>query len=203
MEYDTDKVEQACSDISRRLASFRADAARVEDLRQCLVALDWLRQQYRCRQAVVAPYLDRIKELSGQVRQAMAESRESLTAKYLEAVSAVAAWEEMREACRDVLLELANAENVQCLTSPRGSVEIKHSQIALLPKTGTAQREELLAVITQAQRWPDVAYPSPARLSRALEGNLFTPEQAAQVTRLCPIQTVYRLAAHHNGDRSL
>ena len=110
----------------------------------------------------------------------------------------MSAWEDLREACREMLLELASAENAHRLESPQGYVEVKQFQTASLPKAGTPQRQELADLITQAQRWPDVAYPSAARLQKALAAGLFTAEQAGEVARLCPVQTVYRLEAHQN-----
>jgi hypothetical protein len=194
-----EQVNEACDEIARRLASFSADADRVTDLQWCLEKLAWLREQYRSDPAVFAPHMDRIKGVSGQVREVLGTYRETLTAKYLEAASAVTGWEAIREACREVLLELANAENTQRLDSPQGWVEVKRARAASLPKPGTPQREQLFALITLAQRWPDVAYPNPARLLKALDGGLFTPEQAGEIARLCPITTISRLAVHPKG----
>ena len=184
------QVNEACEEIARRLASFRADADNVTDLRWCLEKLAWLREQYRGDEAAFAPHMDRIKDLSRQVREGLAASREALTAKYLEAAGAVTAWEAIREACRDALLELANEQNAQRLDSPSGWVEVKRSQSVSLPKTGTPQREQLLNLITRAQRWPDVGYPNATRLLKAIEGGLFTPDQAGELARLCPAQTI-------------
>ena len=80
-----------------------------------------------------------------------------------------------------------------------GWIEIKRSRAASLPKPGTPQREELLALITQAELWPKVAYPNAARLLKAVDAGRFTPQQAGQVARLCPTQTICRLAVHPNG----
>lgn len=193
------QIEQACEEIARHLANFSADASRAADLQACLSKLAWLREQYRADRQAIAPYVDRLKDLSRQVREALAASRQLLTGKYIEAVSAVAAWEWVREAYRAALLELAAAENAQRLDSPQGWVEVKHARSVSLPRLGTPQREQLLAIITQAQRWPDVAYPTPARLLKAMDAGLFTPEQAAELARLCPPQTICRLATHPAG----
>lgn len=190
------QVNDACEGITSRLESFRGDADRVTDLQWSLETLAWLRQQYRCNPDSFALHMDRVKGLSQQVRQALAASREALTAKYLEAASAVSAWKATREACRHVLLELANQENAERLDSPLGWVEIKRSRTATLPRPGTPQREQLLTLITQAERWPDVGYPSAGRLLKALDGGLFTPEQAGEIALLCPAQTTCRLTAH-------
>lgn len=85
------------------------------------------------------------------------------------------------------------------LDSPAGCVEIKRSRFASLPKPGTPQREQLLALITEAQRWPDVAYPNAGRLLKAIDGGLFTPQQVGEIVRLCPVQEICRLAVHANG----
>ena len=116
------QVNDACEQIDRRLANFRADAGRVADMKWCLEKLAWLREQYRLAPAAFASHVDRIKNLSQQVHEVLAAAREALTARYLEAVGAVAAWEAIREACRDALLELANEKNLQRLDSPRGWV---------------------------------------------------------------------------------
>lgn len=193
------QVNEACDEIARRLAIFRADIDCVTDLQWCLDKLAWLREQYRLDPAVFSPRMDRIKELSRQVRETLCASRESLTAKYMEANSAVSAWQAVREACRAALLELANAENAQRLVSPQGVVDIKRSRTMSLPKLGTQQRADLSAIITEAQRWPDVAYPSAPLLLKAVDGGLFTPQQAGQIALLCPIQIICRVSAHPNG----
>ena len=193
------QVNDACQEIARRLESFRADAGRVADLQWCREKLAWLREQYRGDAAVFAPYMDRVKGLSQQVRDVIAASRETLTVKYLEAAHAVTAWEAVREACREALLEWAGGENAQRLDSPAGWVEVKRLRTASLPKPGTPQREQLQALITEAQRWPDVAYPNAARLLKAVDGGLFTPQQVGEIVRLCPVQEICRLAAHPNG----
>jgi hypothetical protein len=193
------QVNDACQEIARRVESFRTDAGRVTDLQWCREKLEWLREQYRGDPAVFAPYMDSIKGLSRRVREVTAASREALTAKYLEAAGEVTAWETVREACRDALVELANEENAQRLDSPIGWVEVKRLRTASLPKPGTPQREQLQALITEAQRWPDVAYPNAARLLKAIDGGLFTPQQVGEIVRLCPVQETCRLAAHPNG----
>ena len=195
----SEQVNDACAQIEHRLAGISTDAKCVVDLRWCLETLAQLREQYRREASAFAPHLERIKGLSKQVREVLAVSRDALTAKYLEAASAVTAWEAIREAYRSALLELANADSAPRLDSPQGWVEVKRFQTASLPKPGTPQREQLLALITQAQRWPDVAYPNAARLFKAVEHGLFTPQQAAEITRLCPAQTVCRLVAHPKG----
>jgi uncharacterized membrane protein YccC len=195
----TAQINDDCDEIARRLGAFRADADCVTDLQWCVHKLAQLRQDYRGDPAAFAPHMDRIKDLSGQVREALSASGEALTAKYLEAAGAVAAWQEIREACRDVLLELANQQDAQRLDSPAGWIEIKRSRAASLPKPGTPQREELLALITRAELWPEVAYPNAARLLKAVDAGRFTPQQAGQIARLCPAQTICRLAVHPNG----
>ncbi len=192
------QVNDACEEIGRRLASFRADADNVIDLQWCLEKLAWLRERYRYEASGFAPHMDRIKGLSRQVRETLGASRETLTAKYLEAARAVTAWEAIREACRAALLELASEGNAPRLDSPQGHVDIKRSQGLSLPKPGTPQREQLLALITEAQRWPDVAYPNAGLLLKAVDGGLFTPQQAGEIARLCPVQTISRLAARPN-----
>lgn len=192
------QVNEACDEIARRLASFRANVDCVTDLQWCFAKLAWLRQEYRGDPAAFAPQIDRIKDLSRQVRQAAAQSRETLTVKYLEACAAVAAWDALREACREVLMDLANEQDAHRLDSPLGWVEVKRTHTVSLPKPGTPQRDQLLAIITQAERWPDVAYPNPARLLKAIGGGLFTPQQAGELALLCPTQIICRLAAHPN-----
>jgi hypothetical protein len=200
MECDKNRrVEDVCDDIGRWLAGFRADGDSVWELQGCLAGLRWLRERYRADKAAVEPHMDRVKDLSRQVRQAVADSRESLTAKYMEALSAVSSWTAIREACREALLEFANAENAQRLDCPRGWIEIKRNQSASIPRLGTPQREQLHGLITQAQCWPDVAYPNAARLLKAVAAGLFTPQQAGTIAELCPSQTICRLVTHDHG----
>jgi hypothetical protein len=47
--------------------------------------------------------------------------------------------------------------------------------------------------------WPHVAYPSAARLLKAMDGGLFAPQQVEEIVRLCPVQEICRLAVHPNG----
>jgi hypothetical protein len=200
MERDENRrVEDVCDDIDRGLAGFRADGDSVLELQGCLAGLRWLRERYRADNASVEPYLERVKDLSRQVHAAVAASGESLTAKYMEALSAVSAWQAVREACREALLDLANVENAQRLDCPRGWIEIKRNQSASIPRLGTPQRKQLNELITQAQCWPEVAYPNAARLLKAVAAGLFTPQQAGTIGELCPTQTICRLVAHDHG----
>jgi hypothetical protein len=190
------EVHGACDEIGRRLASFVSDTDNVIDLQWCLEKLANLREDYRRDPASFMPHMDRVKDLSRQVREALICSREQLTAKYLEAAEAVTAWQSIREACREALLELVSQEDTQRLESLAGWIEVKRSRTMSLPKPGTPQREELLEVIAQAELWREMTYPVPARLLKAVDSGQFTPQQSGQVVRLCPPQTVCRLIAH-------
>ena len=161
----------------------------------------WLREQYRQDKALLTPHLDRIKDLGRQVAEAVATARESLAARYLEAVSAANAWERTREACRDALMELAAAEQAERLEAAGGWVEVKRIRTLSLPEAGTPQREELCATITRAGRWPEVASPNAARLLKAVDGGLFSPQETGEIARLCPTQTVCRLVGHVAGQQ--
>lgn len=192
----TAQIANACQEMTSRLNSFRQDATRVTDLQWCIEKLNWLRAEYRADPAALADSLVSIKELSRQVREVLLASSESLTASYLDAARQAAAWESYREACRDALVELASDPSIQRLESPQGWIEIKRSRSVTLPKSGSSQREQLLNLISQAQRWPDVALPNGARLLKALDGGLFSADIAEQIARLCPAQTICRLATH-------
>ncbi len=189
-------IQEACEEIERGLANFLANADHVTDLQLCLSKLAWLRQQYRADAEAVSTHVERIKGLRQRVRQALLSAREHLTAKFLEASEAATAWAAARDACRDALVELSNTENFQRLDCPRGWIEIKHAQTMLLPKIGTAHREQLLAIIADAQLWPQVGFPSAARLSKAIAKGLFSPQQTGEIVRLCPAQTTCRLMSH-------
>ena len=190
------QIEEACENIGRDLEAFRADPDRVAELQRCLASIAWLREQYRLDKAALEPFVDRLKELSQQTQQALSGAREALTTKYLEAIGAITAWEDVREACRLALIELSVAQNVGRFDSPQGSVEVKKGTSISLPKTGTPQREQLCEIITSAGRWSEVALPNASRLLKAVEENLFTQEQTREISRLCPAQTIYRLAGH-------
>jgi len=60
----------------------------------------------------------------------------------LEAVGAITAWEDVREACRLALIELSVAQNIGRFDSPQGSVEVNKATSISLPKSGTPQREQ-------------------------------------------------------------
>jgi hypothetical protein len=190
------QVEEACGSIGRDLEAFRASPDRLSDLQGCLAGLQWLRECYRQDKTLMASYVDRLRELSRQVREALSGARESLTERYLKAAAAMSAWEAIRDACRDALVELSGAENVERFDSAEGWVQVRRVKSMSLPKIGTDQREQLSALITQAARWPDVAFPSAPRLLKALEGGLFSPDQAAEIARLCPTRTTCRLISH-------
>lgn len=203
MGQDKDNLDHMCGEIARRLAAFRADASRIIDLQFCLEKLAWLREEYRTNPDALASRIDALKDISRQVRETITISCEVLTAKYLEAVSAVAAWETVREACRAALLELSNSSDLQRMDSPQGWIEVKRTRAITMPKPGTPQREQLLSLIARAQRWPDVAIPSPARLLKAIDAGLFVPEDVDKITQLCPAQTVCRLAAHPRRQQAV
>jgi hypothetical protein len=190
------QIEEACENIGRDMAAFRADPDRVAELQRCLTAIGWLREQYRLDKAALEPFMDRLKDLSRQTQQALSDARETLTTKYLEAVGALTAWEDVREACRLALIELSVAQNIGRFDSPQGSVEVKQATSISLPKTGTVQREQLCEIITSAGRWSEVALPNASRLLKAVEENLFSQEQAREISRLCPTQIIYRVAGH-------
>ena len=197
---NAEQIEEACGNIEQALAAFGGNAERVSEIGRCLEAVSWLREQYRADRALVELHLPRIKELTRRVHEAIAAARESLAAKYLQALGAVAAWEGIREACRDALAELAGAENLDRLDCQQGWIEIKHFRSVAMPRAGSPQREELAALITQAGRWADVGSPNGQRLLKAIDGGLFTPQQAGQLARLCPVQNGCRLVGHAAGQ---
>ncbi len=192
-------VEDACASLQRHLDAFAADATRTADLQRCLDLVQWLRQEYRQNSALLAPHMDRVKQLSQAVKTALSQARQSLVSQYLQAAGAVYAWERIRDNCRSLLLELATAENAQRLECPNGYVEIVRGCALTLPKAGTRQREQLCALISQAGCWPEVAYPNPVRLLKAMDEGRFG-SQAAQVAQLCPARTTCRLQAHGDGQ---
>jgi hypothetical protein len=202
MAVSVQQVEAACQNIGRFLESFGAAPDRPGDLQRCLEGLDWLRQVYREERALLAPYMDRVKDLSRQVHEALAAAREKLAGQYLEALAAVAAWQEIREACRDALVELAEAQNASRLESPSGWIEVKRARTISLPKNGTPQREQLCDILTRADRWADVSLPNPARLLKAMDAGLFAADQVGELSRLCPVRTLCRLVAHPSGRAS-
>jgi uncharacterized membrane protein YccC len=154
------QVEDACDNIARNLETFRAAPDRPADLKRCLDAMAWLREQYREAPALLAPYVGRLKLLSQQVHQALADARESLTSQYLQANAAVAAWEDIREACRDALVELATAQNAQRLESPQGWIEVKRAQSISLPKAGTPRGRNLPASSRRRSDGPRWRFPT-------------------------------------------
>ncbi len=193
------QIEETCGKIERGLAAFAGDAARVIELQNALVWLQWLRQQYRDNRALLDPFVQRLQDYGQQITQAVRSARGALAAEYLRAGQAVQDWERRREACRDALVELARADKLDRFESSDGWIEVRAFRGMSLPKPGTPQRAQLGELITQAGRWPEVASPVGVRLLKALDDGLFAAEQAERLRALCPVLTVWRLTGHAQG----
>ena len=193
------QVQEACGKMERCLEEFRSDPRNVEELQRALAAQRWLRNEYRANRLVLDPFADRLRALGRAIGDVIRSARQALTEEYLRAAEAVEASRRRREACRDALIELAQADKVQRFDSPRGWIDVIQVRSVTLPKTGTPEREELIALIRESGHWEAVAQPNSRKLSRALDQGLFTSEQAGRLTRLCPVETVCRLTGHfHN-----
>ena len=195
------QVDGMCERIERDVRSFEEDPERVAELRGAMEALRSLRDQYADNKTMMAPYVDRLSEYSRRLRASISAARQRLTEKYLQASRAVKKWREIREGCRDALLELVRAENVECFQAEQGWIEIHATRTVSLPDAGTSEREEVLALITQAGLWAEVGQPNGHKLLRALDGGRFSPEAAARVAELCPVRTVHRLAGKAQDGR--
>ncbi len=189
------QIQDACGNIETCLKNFAADNERIFDLQRALAALQWLRQQYAADKALVEPFLQQLKHYSQQIAQIIAAAREALTNDFLAAGTAVAAWEQRRDACREILIELAHTQHVEHLQASGGSVEIKQVRSLTMPRPGTPQRDELTEIIRQANIWEAVASPIAPKLLKAMDDGLFTPEQAAKLSQVCPVGSTWRLAA--------
>ena len=186
-------IAQACENLNREVDAFRAGPQQLGALRKCLDQLQWLRDEYRRDKAAFEPHIERLRELSNQVHEAIAAATESLAAQYLEAVSQIDAWQDIREACRDGLAELAKARKITEFNCAAGLIEAKAFQSMKVPEAASPQRQELCDLITEAGRWSDVASPIASRLLKAMSQGLFTPRQAGRLTQLCPLETQIRL----------
>lgn len=190
------KIEETCQLIMHNVQAFGADTQRVAELRRALEALRWLRGEYRRDKPAMATHLDRLRECGKAVQDCISAGRETLAGKYLEAAQAASAWEAIREDCREALVELAVAESAQRFDSPTGWIEVRAVSSMSLPKSGTAHRDELTSLLDETGRWPQVAVPNAARLLKAMKDGLFTPDQAARLSAICPVQTTYRFQSH-------
>lgn len=199
MAITSERVEQACGYIDKGLDAFAADGTRLADLRQALSWLQWLREQYRREPAAVEPYVARLQACGRRVCEIVRSAREALTEECLRAGQAAAAWQQRREACRDALVELAKADNVERFESPAGRISVKRVRALSIPKAGTPERAELSDLISRAGRWPDIGIPNGSKLLKAIDQDLFTPEQAARINRLCHPHTAFRLVAQSSA----
>lgn len=188
-------IAQACDNLTRTLEAFRAQPQQLTALRQCLDQLQHLREEYRQDKAAFAPHVEKLRQLSAQVHEAIAAAAEMLAGQYLEAVAQTSAWQKIRETCRDALAELAKARKIPRFTCAAGTIEARPFQSMALPPAGSPARQALSDLITLAGRWPEVAYPTGPKLLKAFAQGLFSPEQAAQLTQLCPVETQVRLMA--------
>jgi hypothetical protein len=186
-------IVQACENLQRSVEAFRAAPQQLGALRKCLDQLQALRDEYRRDKAAFEPHLERLRELSNQVHEAIASAVEALAAQYLEAVAQIGAWQDIREACRDGLAELAKARKITEFNCAAGVIEARPFQSMKVPEAASPQRQELCDLITEAGRWPDVASPIASRLLKALSQGLFTPQQAGRLAELCPLETHVRL----------
>ena len=196
MSNDAEHVGEACETIEAGLAAFAADARQVGSLAEAVAALHWLRGQYRRRRAALEPHLPRLKECSAKLADTLKAAREPLVEAYLEAARTVAEASRTRDACRDALAELADAEGVDQFRAPGGAIEVRHVEVLTLPEKDTPQRGQLARLLTESGRWAEVGHPNAARLLRALKAGRFTADHAAKIGRLCPVETTCRLAAH-------
>jgi len=193
------QVDEACGNIQRSLEAFAADPDKLDMLHRALAARQWLREQYRAAPAALEPHLDRLRELGAAVTDCIRSARQMLTEEYLRATEAAGAWRQRRQACRDALVELALADGLERFDSPLGQIEVRQGPSVTMPKPGTAQRAELEALLHESGRWDVVSAPYAGKLLKALEGGLFSPDQAARLSELCQIHTACRLAGRRRS----
>ena len=189
------KLETTLANVEGALSAFDGSAEQVGRLRRAMAGLEWLREQYRQDAAAFGPYMDRLMDLARRVSARARSAAGMVAAAYIEAGKAAEAWRERREACRDVLLELARADQTESFTSEAGRIDVHRVRTLSLPPAGSAPRADLSALLTEADQWPAVGQPNGAKLLKAIDDGAFTPAQAERLAALCPVQTALRLHA--------
>ena len=201
MSIQAEQIETTCEAVAQNLADFGAEGAQLDSLLDALAALRWLREQYADSKDAFAPLLGRLGELKQQAAEAMRAAREALTREYLQAGSAADAWRARREACRDALAELAQQDKIDVFQCAEGAVTVTPYRAMSLPPAGSAQRDEIVQIVTEAGRWPDASVLNPRKLIEAVEAGLFSPEHAGRITAICRPREKCRLSAKrsHGG----
>lgn len=200
MKLSEQKVQEVCGRAERALADFDAAPADVAALHAAHEMLGWLRTQYPENRDLLDVHLPRLKSLRERMIDRSRRAAADITAAYIEAAQAASAWEKRREDCRDLLVELAEADKLDRLDSGAGHVEVRRVKSAMVPKADTPQRAELHALLDQSQRWADVASVNSLRLMKAIDSGLFSPLQVGQLMKLCPMQISPRLVMRTPGS---
>jgi len=195
MALTREQVEQACERIERALAAFGGDVSQVARLHEAWRLLQWLREQYGQNRELLDGCMDRLKACGEQLAAAVRGCRDALAAEYIRAGRAVAAWRDHQGACRDLLAELATLDGLEHYDCPEGHIEVRRMRTVDLPPPDSPERKDLLGILAAAGRWESVASISRAKLARAVDEGLFSPDQAARITQLCPVRRTCRLLA--------
>ena len=198
MKIESIEIEEACEQIEANLHAFGENPARLEALDMVRGRLQWLRERYPKNQALFEQHADRIKTLGIEFNKILQSVKEQLAGEYLEANQVIHDWRNRQEICRNLLVQMAKTSDVDTFESERGTVKVGRSRSLSLPKPGTPDRDALAALITDSGNWPEVGIVNAARLKNAIDLGLFSPEQAAQLTSLCPEQESFRLTVRHD-----
>ncbi len=188
------KIDQACNNIDEALGRYEADPDDLVSLQRALAGLQFCRDAWRDSRAAVEPHLDRVRTLSSRLTSLLEKNRQALVDGYLEAVQAIRQQEETREAIREALLELSQAQDGTTFEGPGGHIEVKQHRSVNLPRAGTDARRELAEVLSRHGVWPQVGTPNAGRLLKAMESGAFPDEALDRLNRICPVQSTPRLS---------
>lgn len=189
------QVEGACADIERGVAAFRKDRGDVEAVGRAIARLAYLRAEFVADKATLEPYIGRLQEFSRQIAEELRQARQELVTAYFQAARAVADWEARKETLRNALIELARTDKLDGYAVPEGRIDVRSLRTLQLPRVDSPERETLTALLLGSTQAAAVLQPNHSRLLKALDAGGFTVEQAAEVQRLCRLQTALRLVA--------
>lgn len=196
---DGTDIEQACQRVERGLADFAASPQRFHALQDAMVTQQWLRRQYQAGPQPFQDYVSRLKALGQALRGALRQAQDRLVEEYLKANQAIEAWEQRRQACREALMELTRTEGIAEFAAASGQVRVVPSRALRLPPADSPERGQMMDLLEQAGMLRSVCLPNPTRLLKAVEGGRFSPEQAARLAQLCPIEQTLRVIGRMNS----
>ena len=187
------EIEKRCRNIEQKISAFEADAEDVMVLKSARNDLDWLRKQYSNSLETMQPFVGNLKEYKLRLSQCVSRARGQLTVEYLQATRAVADWTARRDTCRDVLGELALAENLTKFESQDGSLNVNMVRAITIPKAGSGLRVQLRDVVRQSEKWEAVSSITGPKLLKALDNGVFDTDTAERLQAICPVHKAVRL----------